>query len=195
MFVIKNLSIDEVVDRIISLNDKLREFWTKAKGWAPIEAAKLLSKSRLDWQVSLSKCLKIWLKKPLPNDKNGCLILAWANLGSLLEGTMKLFLSVWYKDYKVDVNAIRKKGKLIDPDGLQLEPLRQFFNKRIWRKGDEDWNAWIQHIQYKRNAIHAYKSRNIGNFNEFLNDIRKYLKFVEYINSRLPSPYNELGKI
>lgn len=179
------MSTDEVVNRIIALNDGLRQFWTKADGWAPIEVAQLLSKSRLDWQVSLSICLKIWLEEPLPDDESGRLILSWTNLGSLVEGTMKLFLSVWYKDYKNDVEAIKKKGKLIDPDGLQLEPMRQFFRKRIW---DENWDAWIQHIQQRRNAIHAYKNRDIGTFNGFFADVRKYLEFLRYINNKLPYP-------
>jgi len=181
----EDMPIEEVVDRIVTLNDGLRKFWTKAEGWAPIESAKLLSKSRLDWQVSLSSCLKIWLTYPLSDDERGCLILAWSNLGSLVEGTMKLFLSVWYREYKNDIEAIKKKGKLIDPDSLQLELMRQFFRKRIW---NEDWDAWIQHIQQRRNAIHAYKSRNIGSFNEFFADVRKYLEFLRYINSRLPYP-------
>lgn len=141
--------------------------------------------------MSLSICLKIWLAEYLPDDKSGRLILAWTNLGSLVEGTMKLFLSVWYEDYKKDVEAIkkkgRKKGKLTDPDNLQLEPMRQFFRKRIW---DEDWDAWIQHIQQRRNAIHAYKNRDIGTFNEFFVDVRRYLEFLRYINSRLPYPDN-----
>ncbi len=163
----------------------LRQFWTKADGWAPIEAAQLLSKSRLDWQVSLSICLKIWVSEPLPDDENGRLILAWANLGSLVEGTMKLLLSVFYKAYRDDVEAIKKKGKLMDPDDLQLESMRQFFRKRIW---GEEWDVWIQHIQQRRNAIHSYKNRDIGTFTEFCDDIRKYLEFIRHINSRLPYP-------
>lgn len=185
---LEEMSIDEVVNRIVTLNDGLRRFWTKAEGWAPIEAAQLLSKSRLDWQVSLSNCLKIWLAEPPPDDESGRLILAWADLGSLVEGTMKLFLSVWYKDYKNDVKAIKKKGDLIDPDSLQIEPMRQFFRERIWRNGNEDWDAWIQNIQQRRNAVHAYKSRDIGTFDEFFVDVRRYLKFLRYINSRLPYP-------
>ena len=191
MVELEEMSIDEVVNHIVTLNDGLRRFWTKADGWVPIKAAQLLSKSRLDWQVSLSICLKIWLAEYLPDDKSGRLILAWTNLGSLVEGTMKLFLSVWYEYYKKDVEAIkkkgRKKGKLTDPDNLQLEPMRQFFRKRIW---DEDWDAWIQHIQQRRNAIHAYKNRDIGTFNEFFVDVRRYLEFLRYINSRLPHPDN-----
>ena len=90
----EEMSIEEVVNRIVTLNDGLRQFWRQADGWAPIEAAQLLSKSRLDWQVSLSICLKLWLAKSHPDDESGRLILAWTNLGSLVEGTMKLNIKI-----------------------------------------------------------------------------------------------------
>jgi hypothetical protein len=183
------MSIDEVMNRIVTLNDGLRRFWTMVEeGWAPIEAAQILSTSRLDWQVSLSSCLKYWLLESSSDDKSGRLILAWANLGSLVEGTMKLFLSVWYTSYKTDVLAIKKSGDLISPDNLQLEQMRQYFRERIWREGDENWDAWILHIQQRRNAVHAFKSRDIGTFDEFFADVRKYLEFLRYVNSRLPYP-------
>ncbi|MFA4875867.1 MAG: hypothetical protein WC586_00510 [Methanoregula sp.] len=178
----------EIVNRIVILNDGLRQFWIKADGWAPIEAAQLLSKSRLDWQVSLSRCLKIWMAKPLPDDESGQLILAWTHLGSLVEGTMKFFLSVYYTSYKHDIEAIKKRGDLINPDSLQLEQMRQYFRKSIWRKGDEDWDSWILKIQQRRNAVHAYKNRDIGTFDEFYRDVQRYLDFLHYINDRLPYP-------
>jgi hypothetical protein len=181
----KNMDVGEAVRRIVSLNDGLRNFWSNADGWAPIQAAQLLSRSRLDWQVSLSACLNLWLDKSSSINENGRLILGWANLGSLIEGSMKLFLSVWYEHYKNDVEAIKRNGKLQHPDGLQLEPLRQFFRKRIW---DDIWDKWVEHIQHRRNAIHAYKDRDIGTHDEFLADIRTYLKFLRYINFRLPYP-------
>lgn len=180
-----NMSVDDVIERIIKLNDGLRKFWSSAEGWAPIEAAKLLNKSRLDRQVSLSRCLKLWAITSSPEVQDGHLILAWANLGSLIEGSMKLFLSVWYKTYKSDIDAIKPKGKLQDPDGLQLEPLRQFFKKRIW---DEKLDGFIQNIQQRRNAIHAFKDRNIGTKKEFFDNVRKYLIILRYINYRLPYP-------
>jgi len=182
------MPIEETVNRIINLNEGLRQFWTNADGWAPIESAQLLSKSRLDWQVSLSRSLKIWLSECSPEDENGRLILAWTNLGSLVEGTLKLFLSVWYHDYKKDVEAIKKKGELVGPDSLELEPMRQFFKRSIWTKEDEDWDIWIFKIQQRRNAVHAFKSRDIGTFDEFFDDVRRYLIFLRYINSRLPYP-------
>lgn len=51
------LSYSEIVDKIVKLNEYIQSFWSKAEGWAPIDAANLLSKSRLDWLVSLSYSL------------------------------------------------------------------------------------------------------------------------------------------
>jgi hypothetical protein len=180
-----SMPIEEAIDSIIMLNEGLRKFWNTAEGWAPIEAAKLLNKSCLDRQVSLSHCLRLWVTTSSAEAQDGSLILAWANLGSLIEGSMKLFLSVWYKTYKSDVDAIKRKGKLQDPDGLQIEPLRLFFKKRIW---DSTFDGFVQSIQKRRNAIHAFKDRNIGTKDEFVGNVRAYLNILRYINFRLPYP-------
>jgi hypothetical protein len=185
----EEISIDEIVNRIITLNDRLNRFWTKAEGWAPAEAGQLLSKSRLDWQVSLSRTLKIWFDESSSGNEDGRLILAWVNLGSLVEGTMKLCLSVWYNDYQKDSEAIKnKKGALKDPDILELEKMRHFFKKRIWGTVDEHWDAWIEKIQKRRNAVHAFKDTDIGTFDEFFVDVRKYLEFLQRIDEQLPYP-------
>jgi hypothetical protein len=185
-----DMPIDEVVNRIITLNDGLRHFWSKMDaGWAPIEAAQLLSRSRLDWQVSLSKCLKKWLVEFSVDENDGRLIMAWTNLGSLVEGTMKLFLSVYYVDYQKDVLALKKRnGNLIDPDTLDLEKMRLFFRDRFWNNENNNWDSWILHIQQRRNAVHAFKNRDIGTIEEFYDDVRKYLEFLRYINDKLPYP-------
>ncbi|TWG25029.1 MULTISPECIES: hypothetical protein [Geobacillus] len=56
---IDKLSYLEAVEKIIELNEHLNRFWSSVIGWAPVEAANLLSKSRLDWQVSLSYSVKM----------------------------------------------------------------------------------------------------------------------------------------
>ncbi len=88
---IDTLTIAEVIDRIERLNTQLAAFWSKSDGWAPAHVAGLLGKSRLDWQVSLSGTLRLWVKRSQMYTKlsAGELILAWANLGSLLEGSVK----------------------------------------------------------------------------------------------------------
>lgn len=181
------MPVSEVIQRVITLNDGLRRFWSNATGWAPIEAAELLSKSRLDWQVQLSETLLIWSTPPEQDktDSEGRLILAWANLGSLLEGTLKLFLSVWYQSYVEDVEAIKKKGKLLAPDSLQLEDIRNFFRKQIW---DDGFDKIAVNIQKRRNAIHAFKDKDIGTWDDFYGAVKDYLAVLRYINFRLPYP-------
>jgi len=184
---IESMSIQEVVSRIETLTCSMSRFWTSARGWAPIKAAQLLSRSRLDWQVSLARCLRSSLDPPSETERDGKLILAWSNLGSLVEGSLKLFLSIFYVDYVKDVNAIWKRGELLEPDFLQLESLRQFFKKSIWMP-DDSWDDWLQHIQQRRNAIHSFRTREIGDFDEFECDIRNYLRFLRYLNERMPYP-------
>ena len=106
---------------------------------------------------------------------------------------MKLFVSVWYNDYKVDADAITKKGSVQDPDGITLELLRQFFKKKIWAStASDNWDPWIQRIQSRRNAIHAFKDREIGNHTDLLTDIRNYLKLLRRINGQLPYPDDQV---
>jgi hypothetical protein len=184
----EQVTINDVVNDIISINDSLRLFWTNSKGWAPDEAFKLLIQSRLDWQVSLSWCLKLWLEESNPNNETGRLILAWANLGSLVEGTMKLFMSIYYMDYLEDSNSIRKREVIQKPDQLTFEDIRQFYTKSIWGTNNEIWSKWVLNIQQRRNAIHAFKDRDIGTFEDFFGEVRKYLDFLKDIDNRLPYP-------
>jgi hypothetical protein len=179
----------DVVSELVHEAMEIHQFWSSSHGWAPIAAADLLSKSRLDWQVSLTKCLAGWTIASPPEESDGRLILAWVNLGALVEGTLKWFLSIFCEDYKTDVQAIRRRGSLQEPDVLTLEPLRNFFRLRVWTEEERtDWDNWIQHVQQRRNAIHSYASRPIGDWDEFQMNVRIYLLFVKMLNWRVPYP-------
>jgi len=187
------MSAIEAIDRIETLNRNLAHFWRRANGWAPIEAAGLLSKSRLDWQVSLSRCLRLWIRTPPDRLESGELILAWANLGSLTEGTMKLFLSVFYHDYQKDIDGLKtakayhhKKQAPISPDGLSLDVMRVYFKNGKLLGAEID--AHVELVQQRRNAIHAYKDRPIGDDEEFQAAILSYLVMLREVNARLPYP-------
>lgn len=182
--------IQDVIDQIISKNAGISRFWNSAHGWAPLSAAELLSKSRLDWQVSLSRTLMLWVPPAASSqapDADARLILGWANLGSLVEGSLKWFLSVFYDDYQADISAIRKTGDLIDPDVMTLEPIRVFFQRSIWTAGD-DWDSWVLRIQQRRNAIHSFRDRPIGTIDELEGDIRKYGDLLAHLDGRVPYP-------
>lgn len=196
---------EETAKRIIRLTEQLNSFWKNAQGWAPIEAAELLTRSRLDWQLSLARQLRLFIN-PADTSESGLLILGWTTLGSLTEGLLKLLLSVYYKTYKTQKieSAIKKikdkKGDLIDPDALVLNVLRDFFEKNVFpkdakeqwnKKGEINWIEWIKKIQERRNAIHAFKHRDIGSFNEFYSEMSNYLIFMRKIIYQLPYPGEE----
>jgi hypothetical protein len=164
------------------------DFWKHSRGWAPAETSDLLDKSMLECQSSLASSLARWVGANSPGD----LILAWANLGALVEGHLKLFLCVYYNDYRSDVAAILRKGKLADPDGCGLELLRNFFAKRIWDVGT-NWNSYVHLVQQRRNAIHAFKHRNIGTFVEWQKNLRLHLSFIRDVSGRFPYPDNFNG--
>lgn len=186
---VNDLTYEEAVDKIVYLNNYVKEFWSSAAGWAPDSAANLLSKSRLDWLFSLSHSLYKWKDDPYEESYNGDLILAWVNLGALTEGTMKLFLSVYHNDYLTDEDKIRQRGKDIDPDIAAFDGLRRYLLKVLW-KNDENHhlNVWLKLIQQRRNTIHAYQDKEIDDFVDFRIQVRNYLEFLIDIVGRLPIP-------
>jgi hypothetical protein len=190
---IDQMAIGEVIDRIESLNKGIAKFWSKSDGWAPVAAAGLLGKSRLDWQASLSASLRLWIREPADTLTPAELILGWANLGSLIEGTIKTLLSVWYETYKGDIANLKKanvydhnKQTAHSPDGLALEKLRIYCKAQGLLGADGD--ALVELIQRRRNAIHAFKDRPIGDGLEFQGAVRGYLTLLRNVNGRLPYP-------
>jgi len=188
-----NMPIEEVIDRIETLNHNLAHFWRTSSGWAPVEAAGLLSKSRLDWQISLSNSLRIWVRQPPDALSAGELILAWVNLGSLMEGTMKLLLSVYYKDYLADIEGLKasrafdnKKQAPKPPDTLPFDILLSYFKSKDLLDAESQEVATL--TQQRRNAVHAFKDRPIGSGTEFQKVVRNYLKMLRDVNLRLPYP-------
>lgn len=179
--------MQDAVRKIVTLNIELRKFWSQAHGWAPTSAARLLSESRLDRQVSLSLCLSRWSCPISEDTRDGDLILAWANLGALVEGTLKFFLSIFYEDYRSDIDALKlKNGKIKEPDILMLKDLKVFFKKKEILSSE--WIDYIDKVQKRRNAIHAYKDKDIGTFSEFHACVEQYLNLLQEVNNRVPYP-------
>jgi hypothetical protein len=186
---------DEILDRvrevIKGLVDIYRDhqfFWSNAGGWATAEAETILSRSRLDWLHALSDSLFTWTDiYRTTTDNEGKLILAWTNLGALLEGGIKLFLSVHITSYNSSLNCYKDPfGMIIEPDGLSLEKLKVFLQKESLF--DYKWYSFITKVQQRRNAIHAYKDRDIGTWAEFYQSIEQLYLFTKEIKECLPYP-------
>lgn len=196
----EELTLGQAIQEIAQIHAKLNHDWGKG-GWGPPDAASLLKASRLDWLASLAETLAVFRDiKPTAKNQDGLLILAWANLGSLVEGAMKLFLSVFLNDYRNSVSRNRADSifkslwdsstqQAKDVDGLMFERLRVFFEKEVWKaQPKQEWSEWLQHIQDRRNAIHAYKTRDLGTFEEFFEDVRQYRKFLRDEIDCFPDP-------
>ena len=174
---------NELCRRIALHTQRTMEFWGRSEGWSPVDAALLLGKSMLHWQTSLALSLSRWVNAT----SDGDLILAWTNIGALVEGHLQLLLCVYYDDYADEADGIRRHRKRIGPDEGQLEELRQFFVKHIWNVGT-NWSPYVELVQRRRNAVHAFKERDIGTFQEWTDVLRLHLSFVRDIEDRLPYP-------
>ncbi len=171
----------EMVEEIVARLERLRDCWQRSRGWAPNRVAELLEKSRLDRIVSLAQCLCLWSEEPEDDsEEQGRLVLALANLGALVEGSLVLMLCVYLSSYE-------KHGGGKRPDKLTLGGARMFFADVVWDSEEkEEWDPWIEEVQRRRNAIHAFRDRDIGTFEEFWSDVEKYGRLLEMIDSRLP---------
>lgn len=171
---------------IQKFSEEVFDFWeNRVRGWAPKDVVSKLEVVKLDWLEDLTKSLTIW--KDIGVDMTeGELILAYVNLGSLVEGWLKLFYCVYYMDYLKNPE-MTFKGKIIEPNDLKFEVLKQFSRDKLWSKNDS-YDKWIDKIQLRRNAIHAFNYRDIGNPKEFLEDINYFYSFIRRIDDQLPYP-------
>lgn len=175
---------DEDFKTIVDATNRTIRTWKRARGAAPEEVSDKLETAMLDWISSLTTTLDIWLSKG-PDMTEGELILARANMGSLVESWLKFFFCVYLDDYRQD--PIKKWGRELDPDNEQLgfEELKQHSRGILWNKGDET-DRWVGKAQRYRNAIHSFHYRKIGTPEEFIADISSFRDFIEAICLRLP---------
>ena len=181
--------IDDHLRAIELMSTEAADFWKSAHGWAPDGAANLLSKVRLDWLASFSRTLKLRVYEVNENpNEPAVLILAWAHLRTLVEGHLKLFLTVFLEDYLADLHAPpNHKGQPIEPQLLKFENIRQFLIKRGLLTNH---HGFIAAIQQRGNTIHAFADKSIGTAFEYLEYVALYREFLTDVVSALPNPYH-----
>lgn len=180
-------SLKSTIDDIVCVNAFLDDFWGKG-GWAPSEAAKLLSDSRLDRQTELSRTLSLWLESSDNHDSEGRLILAWTNLGALVEGTMKWFLCVFEHNYATAPETDRY-GNPIEPYDVWFAKLCNYFADNVWTdQQKQQFHNWCHTIRKRRNTIHAYSDNDIGTWNAWQQAVVTYLQFLVDLGFQAPYP-------
>ncbi len=181
--------VTTALDQTISLNERIRSFWQeRASGWAPRKATTMLENSGMDRLVSLSHNLRLWTQPRSEAEDEGRLILAWANLGILVEGAMTWFLCVWVDAYARNPMQSRK-GHDLDANRLSFEEMTQFYWQHIWVEGERDgWDAWLTRVRDRRNAVHAFNHRELGTWGEFWQAVVRYHEFIGELDSRVSYP-------
>lgn len=168
--------------KIQTMNTSL--IWKDIHGIATEATAQKLDIAMLDWMSSLTDSLQIWIGKGLFMT-DGELILARTNLGALVESWLKLFYCVYYEDYLRNPKT-GKKGKMIEPEELSFETLKNFSVGILWDDQQNKEYIWVDKVQHYRNAIHSFKWREIGTAVEFIDDVSVFCDFVDNILNHFP---------
>jgi hypothetical protein len=116
---------------------------------------------------------------------------SWANLGTLVEGTMKWFLCVYECDY-ARRRVVTESGRDLAPDELRFLRLCQFFRDHVWMPdGTDGWYSWCDKVRRRRNTVHAYEDRDLGTWDECRRDIQRYRDFLQELEAGVPDPPDE----
>lgn len=183
------IEIEEAIRQIIDSNERIQQFWMhESSGWSPRDAAELLENSRMDRLVSLSHSLRLWTQPCADEDQEGRLILAWANLGILVEGTMTWFLCVYESNYSQSPLKT-KAGVDLRPNRLRFEELCRYYNEHVWTERQAgEWDGWLNTVRNRRNAVHAFNHRDIGTCEDWQEAVLRYLDFISELDGRVPYP-------
>lgn len=176
---------ESTLQQIQVLTRDITDSWSESRGIAPDSVTDKMDSAMFGWMNDLTDALGIWIDKGLAMS-DGELILAQTNLGSLVECWLRFFYCAYYEDYIR--NPRMKRGKPLDPDDkdMSFDYLKQYGVGTLWDNRHDPLYVWVEKIQQRRNAIHAFKYRKIGSPAGFLLDIDRYLGFIEAISNRLP---------
>lgn len=171
--------------------------WKESRGIAPDSVADKMDDAMLSWMSELTDTLKIWIDKGI-SMTDGELILARTNMGALVESWLKFFYCVFYEDYIKNPKTV--KGKMVEPNNMKFEDLKNFSNGILWDDNKSAMYIWVDKIQHYRNAVHAFNYRDIGTPVEFMSDMEEFYKYVDHILNHIPPledfvPYYPAGYV
>lgn len=207
-----------ILSEIQSKTNEILGFWqNKAREYASPRSRAKLEATRLDLIKDLTDTLTIWQKK-LPSLKDGELILAYANLGTLVEGWSKFFYCFYYKsyeDYQKDKKHINQEKRISTKKERKREKLlmkeimiRASFEKSKLDNDISDFidtminssiveqlfnenrelQEWTHEIINKKRIVDVFNSTDIKNSMEFEEDLKQLSLFIDEINSKLNYP-------
>jgi len=183
-------STDDACDLIIGISTKWAAFWPRSHGWAPSIAADLMKQELMDRQLEMARALKKWPKRLLDEDSQGDLVLAWTNLGSVIEGALKVYMCVFYVDWLNDEDTPVRRSDKKTPDGGKLGAMFEEIIQFVAKKGlfKEEEIEFIRLVQQQRNLIHPLKMGTVKDRKSFEEAVFHTAALHNDIELRLPDP-------
>jgi hypothetical protein len=171
---------------IIDICTKWAAFWPTSQGWAPAEAASLMKQEIMDRQLCMAHALKRWHERLLQNEAPGELVMAWTNLGSVIEGALKIYMCVYYEDWLKDADAPISNGKKLSPDDTFFDRLIRFtLKKGLFHPKD---TKLLETVRDQRNLIHPMKTGAVLDRPAFFGAVMQAAALVAQVEHRLPYP-------
>lgn len=139
----------------------------------------------LDRLTELTDALEIWINKGL-RMTTGELLLAYVNLGSIVESWLRHFYTAYNNDYKS--NPIKSKNKTTKNSWKEasFDDLQKYSIGILWKNKNDRLYQWVDSIRDKRNAVHSYLRKELGTPQNFINDIDYLKDFIKLIVEHLP---------
>lgn len=177
--------LQECFYKIKKRTSKVIDTWKECRLVVPKNVADTFEIIDLDKLMELTNTLSIWIEKGV-NMTNGELILAWTNLGAIVEAWLIFVYCVYLEDYENDPKKIKRYEKEIEPKDASFDQLKEYSVSRLWESRDALEYKWVDKVQRYRNSIHFSKKVDIGTGKEFIDDINFFYKFIDDIIIRLP---------
>ena len=197
IFKFKNIKEEDII-QIIKKHEKFKKFWGRLSyhsgyinGWTPPkEAMELLDEVWFNVQISLSCRLREFFREHPEDENTAKLIVLWTLLGSLVENTLRFFLSIYILN--VDESKYKKllffKKELMISKANFINIIKFIKKEEIFNNNDYNWVEWFDEIRDLRNSVHSFNKKEICDPSELEDHILKYKNFLECIDGRLPWP-------
>ncbi|MDD2391665.1 MAG: hypothetical protein PHU94_01845 [Bacilli bacterium] len=205
------VDLDKTIDEIIALIEDMCFFWKNSQGWAPKEVSEEFDNLEMDRFSDFTKNLHKFKKEEL---SEGELVLVYTIIGSILEGVMIIFYTMWLESYNTDIKDEeyrqiskldegetydykyrkweRKENNYKKPSELGLELLKVFSVERLFSNNDDRsikfWKKYITIIQENRNSIHVMKKRRIDNSETLNEKLELLVELIKLVDSKLIYP-------
>lgn len=197
----RTLKMINKLNKIQEKTGRILKSWERHSGWAPTSVSQIFFETNLKWTSELTNCLTIWYEdfcniklvdfavnqtRGSTNNLNvdGKLILAYVNLGSIVENWLKFFLTIYYQDFTKsasskftsyiasDINRMSQESKKALKHSL--EPYYEFKYNAFINKKTEDFKLHSPLKISFKNLIDFLEEDNIFNTTliQWLNKIR-----------------------